>query len=225
MGKYIGKKVLWTIVCIFAVTAIVFAIIHFTPQRPEDIPAAKPVIYLYPETETDVEVRLHIDGELEFTYPEYIDGWQVTAYPDGQLINHADGFEYSYLFWEGHGNIDIDMNSGFVVAGDDTVEFLREKLLYMGLLPKEYNEFIVYWAPKMQPNAYNLISFQGDAYTKAALLDIIPTPDSVLRIFMVFQPLDEPIAIPEQELDTFERIGFTVIEWGGAEISSNNIGS
>ena len=35
-----------------------------------------------------------------YTYPTYNDGWEVTAYPDGRLINKADGTEH-YLFWEG----------------------------------------------------------------------------------------------------------------------------
>ena len=38
----------------------------------------------------------------------------------------------------------------------------------MGLTPREYNEFIVYWLSKMQHNAYNLIAFQGSEYTDHA---------------------------------------------------------
>ena len=45
-----------------------------------------------------------------------------------------------------------DFSRGFVVRGSDTAAFLREKLAYMGLTPREYNEFIVYWLPRMQNN-------------------------------------------------------------------------
>ena len=38
----------------------------------------------------------------------------------------------------------------------------------MGLTPKEYNEFIVYWAPLLQNNPYNLISFQAKNYEELA---------------------------------------------------------
>jgi hypothetical protein len=220
MGKYIGKKVLWAIICILGVSVIVFTIIYFSPEDPASIPLAKPVIYLYPESETDVEVRLELDGKLDFTYPAYDDGWRLTAYPDGRLINHADSGEYSYLFWEGYGYYDFDMSAGFVVAGCDTAGFLREKLAFLGLRPNEYNDFIVYWAPKMQPNAYNLITFQKDAYTDSAKLDIYPAPDSVLRVFMAYTPLDKPLIVPEQELESFERVGFTVVEWGGAKLNN-----
>ena len=180
---------------------------------------AKPVIYLYPEESTKVNVRLDYSGELGCTYPAYGEnGWTVTAEPDGTLINFADGREYSYLFWDGMSNIDYDMSSGFVVKGEDTEAFLKEKLEYMGLTPREYNEFIVYWLPIMQNNKYNLITFQGQVYTDNAKLEITPKPDSMLRIFMTFKPLVKPVAIEEQQLSTFERHGFTVVEWGGAEI-------
>lgn len=180
---------------------------------------AKPVIYLYPEAETDVTVRLGYDGTLDFTYPLYDGGWSVTALPGGHLINKADGREYSYLFWEGRTDAVYDLSEGFVVPGAQTAAFLQEKLALMGLEPREYNEFIVYWLPFMQNNAYNLISFQGDAYTSGARLEIDPAPDSVLRVFMAFKQLEAPVEIPAQELSPFERRGFTVVEWGGALVA------
>lgn len=176
----------------------------------------KPVIYLYPEETTDVTVELDYNGEFICTYPAYNNGWSVTAEPDGTLINGEDGEEYSYLFWEGIDDVQYDMNKGFVVKGEDTLEFLREKLKYLGLTPKEYNEFIVYWLPKMQNNPYNLVTFQNEVYTSNAKLRITPEPDSVLRVFMAYKPLDEAIFIEEQNLKSFNRQGFSVIEWGGA---------
>ena len=121
----------------------------------------------------------------------------VTAEPDGTLYDE-NGNEYSYLFWEGENNTDYDFSKGFCVAGADTADFLREKLAEIGLTPREYNEFIVYWLPKMQDNPYNLISFQSEAYTDAAKLDIDPTPDSVLRVFMAWKPLHRPQNIEPQ---------------------------
>ncbi|MCL2020136.1 MAG: hypothetical protein FWG70_10335 [Oscillospiraceae bacterium] len=184
---------------------------------------AKPVIYLYPEETTDIEVRVTFPtgGRFTCTYPDYGDGWSVTAYPDGTLINKADEREYSYLYWEGEGPANWDFSSGFVVKGSDTAAFLQEKLEYLGLRPREYNEFIVYWLPIMQNNPYNLITFQTDEYEKNAPLFVSPKPDSVLRVFMVYQPLQNPINIPEQKLESFERTGFSVIEWGGAELDKN----
>jgi hypothetical protein len=180
--------------------------------------SAKPVIYLYPEYPMDISVSLDYNGKLRSTYPKYDEGWNVTAYPDGKIINHADGLEYSYLFWDGDTSMKLDFSSGFVVAGQDTAGFLREKLAYMGLTPREYNEFIVYWLPMMEKNRYNLISFQGAAYTDNAVLYITPEPDSLLRVYMAFKPLPYQIEIPPQELVPLERKGFTVVEWGGSEV-------
>ncbi|MCL2634596.1 MAG: hypothetical protein FWD34_08810 [Oscillospiraceae bacterium] len=183
--------------------------------------ACKPVIYLYPEDVTDIKVLISFPngGHFTATYPDYGNGWNVTAYPDGTLINHADGHEYSYLYWAGKGYPMWEFNEGFVVKGKDTAKFLQEKLSYLGMIPKEYNEFIVYWLPLMQNNEYNLITFQTDLYEESALMLVSPTPDSMLRVFMAYKPLDNYIDIPEQELEPFERHGFAVIEWGGTTVN------
>lgn len=178
----------------------------------------KPVIYLYPTKEEVIDVNLEYKGELTVTYPEYKDGWKVKANPDGTLINLEDNKEYSYLFWEGISDLSYDVSEGFVVKKEDTADFLQEKLEYMGLTSKEYNEFIVYWLPILQENKYNLISFAGEEYNEYAKLNISPKPDSILRVMMIYKPLDKPIEIKEQKLEKFNREGFTVVEWGGARV-------
>ena len=185
----------------------------------------KPVIYLYPERETDVHVELELtESELNTTYPKYNNGWDVTVYPDGTLLNNADGSHHRYLFWDAvNCRTRFDFSKGFCVAGSDTESFLKEKLTYMGLNEQEMNEFIVYWLPLMEHNAYNLISFQGDAYTNSAKLKITPTPDSECRVFMAYVPLENAVAIEPQQLETFERKGFSVVEWGGAEVDTFNV--
>ncbi len=177
----------------------------------------KPVIYLYPETETEITVQLDYSGELTCTYPTYDNGWMVTAAPDGTLIDEK-GQTYNYLYWEGAGTEQYDFSQGFCVAGADTAAFLEDALAQLGLTRKEANEFIVYWLPRMEQNPYNLIAFQQEAYTEAAKLTVTPTPDSILRVFMAWKPLEKPMDIPAQTIPAFERRGFTVVEWGGAEI-------
>lgn len=178
----------------------------------------KPVIYLYPTQTEQVNVKLDFAGSLTCTYPQYsANGWNVTAHPDGTLTG-SDGKQYSYLYWEGAGGVQPDFSSGFVIKGSDTAAFLQEKLSALGLTPREYNEFIVYWLPKMQDNTYNLISFQGSSYTNAAKLTVTPKPDSILRVYMAYKPLKAAVSVPEQTLPSFERKGFTVVEWGGMEV-------
>ena len=199
--------------CAAAAAAILLGMYFYSSNTADE----KPVIYLYPEEETEVSVRLDYDGELTATYPAYGDGWEVLAKPDGTLPNLAGGKEYSYLFWEGESQTDYDFSEGFVVKGSDTAGFLQETLSRMGMTPREYNEMIVYWLPKMEQNPYNLISFQSEAYTDSAKLAVSPEPDSVLRVFMAWKALDKPMEIPPQEIVPFEREGFTVVEGGGAE--------
>lgn len=183
-----------------------------------DIEFEKPIIYLYPEKKTHISVNIDYDGELVCTYPEYDGKWEVIAEPDGR-IHTLDGNEYSYLFWEGKSDYEWNIDEGFIVKGTETAEFLQDKLQKIGLIPKEYNEFIVYWLPRMQDNAYNLIHFAGEEYEELAKLSIEPKPDSELRVFMVFKALKEPIEVKEQKLKPFERNGFTAVEWGGTEIN------
>lgn len=177
----------------------------------------KPVIYLYPEEETDISVNLILDGRLTCTYPAYNDGWTVTASPDGTLTD-AKGRTYNYLYWEGETYARYDLSKGFCVKGEDTAVFLEDALEKLGLTRREANEFIVYWLPQMQDNPYNIISFQTGIYTNAAKLAVNPAPDTLIRVFMAWQASDTPVVLENQELSAPDRTGFTVVEWGGAEM-------
>lgn len=177
----------------------------------------KPVIYLYPESTMDVDVYLDYNGILTCTYPAYAGGWHVTAQPDGTLTDER-GMAYSYLYREGITPARYDFSRGFCVPGRDTAAFLEDALAQLGLTREEANEFIIYWLPLMEGNTYNLIAFQSDAYTQNALLKVDPQPDTVLRVFMAWKPLDEAVEIEPQILVHTERVGFTLVEWGGSQV-------
>ena len=182
-----------------------------------DIPALKPVLYLYPTEPTEISVELELKGELSCSYPAYEEGWKVTAMPDGTLTDGA-GKQYNYLYWEGNLETAYDFSRGFCVRGEDTARFLEEALEKLGLSPREANEFIVFWLPQMEDNGYNLIRFQTEAYTEAAKLRICPKPDSMIRIFMTWKASDSFVELTPQALTAEDRVGFTVVEWGGTEI-------
>ncbi len=211
MRKQWMKKV-WTLLL------SVLVLLTLCACEPREVDAnEKPVIYLYPETETRVTVKLDLSGELTCAYPAYDGGWTVTAAPDGTLTDEH-GQTYNYLYWEGEVANGFDFSKGFCVAGSDTAAFLEDALDRLGLTRREANEFLVYWLPRMQDNPYNLIAFQQEAYTQSAKLTVSPRPDSVLRVFMAWKPLARPVDIPAQTLPGFERRGFTLVEWGGAEV-------
>ena len=54
-----------------------------------------------------------------------------------------------------------------------------------------------------------------EVHPDAAKLEGTPAPDTVIRVFMTYKPLDAPVQIQPQTLTAPERSGFTVIEWGG----------
>ena len=127
--------------------------------------SGKPILYFYPEEPTICSVELELDGKFTCTYPDYEKGWKnFTAYPDGTLI-FPDGKAYYALYWEGLQNTQWDFSKGFCVSGEDTITFLEWALAEQGLTAREANEFIIYWAPLMQENPFNVISFQITAYT------------------------------------------------------------
>lgn len=188
--------------------------------------AHKPVIYLYPETKTEVNVKLELDGKLTVVYPNYDEtsGWTVTAEPDGTLTDKK-GRQYSYLYWEGDIKIKPDMSAGFCVNGEDTAEFLENALKQLGLTDKEADDFITYWLPLMQGNKYNVITFQTKAYEDVAALRVSPAPDTVIRVNMLWYASNAQIGIKPQDLTAInpaERKGFTVVEWGGEEYKKDH---
>lgn len=187
----------------------------------------KPVIYLYPQQKTKVDVKLDLKGELLFTYPAYNNGWNVEANPDGSLKHNNK--DYNYLFWEGKSIVktyELNYSNGFVIEADNLLSFLEEKLTTMGLNTKEQQDFITYWYPRMSLNKNNFIHFLfNDDYSKYAKLNIEPKPDNLFRVFMVWSDAKDLVLVTdmqEQEIPAMQRKGFTVVEWGGAEI--NNIG-
>ncbi|MBP9779679.1 hypothetical protein KBD33_03610 [Candidatus Gracilibacteria bacterium] len=179
----------------------------------------KPLILLYPEYDTPVQVSLEYTPGFSATYPEYdneIKGWSVLAHPDGTLYNKGTNQDTYGLFWEGNEHSSkYDLSHGFVIKGSDLRNFLYSKLTEIGLNTKEKSDFIMYWYPKLQEYPYIQITFAGKDYADTAKLTISPTPDSLLRVFMVAKPLDSFQSIPEQQIEKFERTGFSVVEWGG----------
>ena len=179
----------------------------------------KPIIYLYPEEEMNVSVKLLNDKYLTTTYPKYQNGWNVYAYPNGDLIDNNTGRSLYSLYWEGDNHQTLVKEDGFVVKKEDTITFLEEKLAILGLNEREANEFIIYWLPKMEHNAYNYIRFETiEEINNYMPLEISPKPDTVIRVQMDFKGLNEKIEVIEQELTTPNRNGFTVVEWGGSII-------
>jgi hypothetical protein len=182
------------------------------------------MIYLYPPEPTEITVRFQNPQSplLMHSYPAYTDGWRVRAHPDGTLEDLSTGQLFYALFWEGIAAPATRPATGFIVAGADTARFLEETLAQIGLNWRERNEFIVFWLPILEPNAYNFIHFSTEAWIRRVPLEVSLTPDSVLRLSMLHEPLaGTPLDLPApQVFPVFRRDGFTLVEWGGERMVS-----
>lgn len=179
------------------------------------VECAKPVVYLYPEKETEVIVK--VGAKIRQSDPPYQpEGWQVTAKPDGQLI--LGGKVYSSLFWDGQGwgVYPSTKGRGFVVAGDEVVSTVRSHLAQLGLNDKEIGDFLEFWGPKLPTTPYvRLTWLMTEEMNELAPLWVRPQPETVIRVFLEFEGLKEPVSLKPQTLSAPPRQGFTLVEWGG----------
>ena len=188
---------------------------------PNEIIAYKPIIYIYPKEEINVNVKLKNSSLITTSYPKYNDGWNVTAEPSGLLKDPKINRTYYGLYYEGKNNNISMTKDGFVVKREDTIDFLEEKLEVLGLNEREANEFIIYWLPKLEANEYNYIRFETKEEIENYMpLEINPKPDTIIRVMMNYKALDKKIKVQEQELTPQTRNGYTVVEWGGSEINN-----
>jgi len=180
----------------------------------------KPIIYLYPEQETNVEVKLGNPEKLTCSYPKYIDEWKVQVKSNGDLVDLDTNRNLYALYYESKNIVDFKVEEeGFCIKGEDCAKFLEEKLEVLGLNEREAEEFIIYWLPKLESNNYNYIRFAtAEEINQNMPLEINPKPDTTIRILMIFKGLDKEISVVEQNLEKKERNGFVAVEWGGTEI-------
>lgn len=182
--------------------------------------AYKPIIYIYPTKEQNVKVTLGSSDKLLVSYPIYNNGWNVLAKPDGTLIDNKTNRELYSLYYEANNAIDFKVeNEGFVISKDEIIPFLEEKLEILGLNPREQEEFIIYWLPILQKNNYTYIRFAtNEEINNNMSLQVEPSPDTMIRVLMVFKGLEEKINVKEQPLQKVTRNGYTVVEWGATII-------
>lgn len=187
----------------------------------------KPVIYLYPESELAVNVTIDPIGQLFFTYPHYNNGWDVVASPNGELL--IDGQTIDYLFWEAKMSLNVNtQQNSFVVPKYEAQDYITEVLDTYGLNDNEKADFLTYWIPEIlqadKDNVHLQFMFNEDC-SAFGELNVSPAPDRIGRIYLLWSPTEEPVSdIAEfKEVPSLDRTGFTVIEWGGAEIQLKEV--
>lgn len=202
----------------------------------------KPIIYLYPETPTFVDVFIETVGTVFVSKPqieqlgglaliensqskeglalsEKREGWQnVLAYPNGNLS--YQGNQYRELFYETDVEDFEKPTNGISISKENIEPELKQILTKLGLNTFEANEFLEFWVPilKNQDKPYIQFSLiQGAAKDEIDKVIINPKPETFIEILAYFKPLDTPFQGSTLILPSHppKRIGFTAVEWGG----------
>jgi hypothetical protein len=172
----------------------------------------KPNIYLYPEGDTTVCVRL-IPKEGNFitkSLPLYEDGWRVDV-DSGHKLNGM----FNYLFYEGKLTSTPSIGEGWCVGSDSICVFFNTSLRKYGFNEKEISDFVEYWRERLPKTRFYLVfPLYTDEVEREFALDVKPSPTSVLRVWFCIEPVENSVRLEPPEIPTFERRGFVVTEWG-----------
>ena len=195
-----------------------YARIHgFNPQPAKGIGIEKPNVYFYPEEKTEIRVTFGDDTLLTVSIPEYGDGWNVSAQPDGTLTNLSDGSTHGFLYYEAglYGDY-YQYNEGFAIPKEGREAVFREILTQYGLNDTEISDFTEYWTERLDPDTdYIAYPQLNDTVDAVMPVEITPTPDSILRLWFIFEE-DVSQDYETPKITEFEREGYSVVEWGGA---------
>jgi len=173
---------------------------------------AKPNIYLYPATMETLTVQINPTGKVTTSIPEYNTGWNVVVAPGGRIND-----TYDFLFYEATVDYNFTLDAGWVLQSSDFDRRMNEILVNIGLNDKERADFMDYWPKRMDWKKKYCVAYylKREEMDKAAPLTISKTPESLLRLFFKFVPTDTLVTVPEPKIEKFQRIGFSVVEWGG----------
>ncbi|NTW57162.1 MAG: hypothetical protein HGB20_08995 [Chlorobiaceae bacterium] len=172
----------------------------------------KPALYLYPEKEMKIDVRLGPKGRIVRTIPAYPGKWSVTVEPGGCIDRR-----YRYLFYEAAlSNPIAQPEEGWCVPKNELRSWMGSRLERLGLNRQEAKDFKAYWMKHLPASKFWIIRLIRPEVVEDQLgLHIQPAPQSLLRIILSFTPSEYLVKLAEPETPRFRRKGFTAVEWGG----------
>src|SRR5262249_448727 len=129
----------------------------------------------------------------------------------------SDGQTFPYLYWSGLGKGHYPViRTGTVVTGAKALETLKTQLKQLGLTAQEQADFLEFWAPRLPNTPYVRLTWLGNReMDELAPMTITPKPDTIIRLFLDFEGLQQPTPLKPQMLTAIPRKGFTAVEWGG----------
>ncbi len=180
-------------------------------------PFCKPALYLYPQVSEPINVKINPKGKLNTTIPVYPQtGWNILGNPNGTIT--YEHTQYDYLYYEAAipNSLIPKENTGYNVAYKDLKNFFSTLLPKLGLNANEQKQFSDYWLTALPYSPYYIISLvPQQVLNDISPLTISPTPDTLLRVTLNFQPVNTPQTIDLPILPKIQRTGFVAVEWAG----------
>jgi hypothetical protein len=183
--------------------------------------------------------------------------WNVAAKSNGDLTENTSGLQLSYLFWEAEvtpyrpptpgdeeiakvsfnpANPVVSPENAVVLSFTPFLKYLDCALTSLGLHVAARNDFVTFWLPhfvRIRESGKDIaFRFLPQAeYEHAARLDVVPAPDVITRVFLLFggvDPSDLDWAEAYQRAgdvnwkqivgvrdEAWDSTKFRVLEWGG----------
>ena len=204
----------------------------------------KPAIYLYPPQKQLVNVKVFPQGFLTYTDPLYDSksGWTVDAYPDGKIYDSRFTIydkPFDYLYYESKISDEVIQKptKGWVVTRSQLEPLYRQILPKLGLNNQQMTDFIEYWNKALTDSPYYFVGIMDQKnIDQIERLEITPKPDSINRVRIYFERLDQPKVVEapdiadqrisesanqsgdsssDQPISRSTNSLFRVVEWGG----------
>jgi hypothetical protein len=176
--------------------------------------AEKPNIYLYPETEINLDVNITFpkEGRVSKSIPEFPAQWKnLKIKPDGKIND-----KYDYLFYETEQLAQFSPVKGWVIARKELENFFRYNMKQTGFIDREIEDFVTYWLPRFTESEYYAIYPQYNKQIDPLIkLEFSQQPDSILRLIYIVEESDSnDLGMEAPVIPVFSGEGFVVREWG-----------
>jgi hypothetical protein len=174
----------------------------------------KPNIYIYSQEDIKVNVKLAPYEFITESIPLYDEreGWNALVFK-GSLNGNND-----YLFYEACiPDKGLQRNEGFIIKSTALEEDMEKMLGLYGFNSKEKDDFLKYWTVKLDDDKdYVFYPQNNDILASIMPITVTPSPDNIFRVWFLIEELgaDKDFRIID-EVETIERLDYTVVEWGG----------
>ncbi|KAI1797077.1 hypothetical protein LXA43DRAFT_501753 [Ganoderma leucocontextum] len=172
--------------------------------------------------------------------------WEAAAKPGAppspplDPVNHravaSPGTDDIERFDPANPTLSPDTPTAVLLPFTNLLPYLDRTLKTLALHTTARNDFITYWLPAFSKHPYVALRFLPQrAYERAAELEVVPAPDAVTRVMMLFRGIpasDVGMWTAAQErvsevdwasvvgvsVEAFDATRFRVLEWGGMEV-------